>query len=110
MLYSGESFFAFLRELLHLLFREDVAESYHDWLEFFFTSICFDFGRQWLDPEGSRKRASARTGGLGAQAGRTRPEGGSVATLFCTANVSRQAGFFPFFPFIPRIAALQGCV
>ena len=97
MLGREELFFAFVRELLHLLFREDVAESHHDWPEFFFTSVCFDFGRQWLDPEGSRKRASARIGGLDAPAGWTRPEGGSVATLFCTANVSRQAGFFCFF-------------
>ena len=108
MLGREELFFAFVRELLHLLIREDVAESHHDWPEFFFTSVCFDFGRQWLDPEGSRKRASAQTGGLSAQAERTRPEGGSVATLFCTANVSRQVFFL--FPFIPRIAALQGCV
>ena len=42
MLGREELFFAFVRELLHLLFREDVAESYHDWLEFFlpvFVSI-----------------------------------------------------------------------
>ena len=39
MLYRGESFFAFLRELLHLLLREDVAESCHGWLEGFFLPL-----------------------------------------------------------------------
>ena len=39
MLGREELFFAFVRELLHLLFREDVAESHYDWLAFFFLPV-----------------------------------------------------------------------
>ena len=51
MLYTGESFFAFIRELLHLLLREDVAESCHGWLEFFFHYL-FLFWKVVARPEG----------------------------------------------------------
>ena len=71
MLYRGESFFAFLRELLHLLLREDVAESCHGWLEFF---LPFLFWKAVARPEGVKEEGRCPDW-MAERPGRTDPPG-----------------------------------
>ena len=108
MLYREELFFAFLRELLHLLFREDVAESCHGWFEFFFNQYLFRFLKAVARPE--RVKEEGKCPDWMAECPVSTDPTGRRRRSFAPRTYRGRLNLFLLFSYIPRIAAPQGYV